>query len=423
MKGNPMARSIPAAVVLCGLSLVAGIVRGQNTPSSWPQSNPIRPDAQPGATSPPTTTANNPLGNQYPAATQPNNPPDGRYPAAQGNSYPGAQGNSHPTQGNPADSRYPQAQPQRQPNQPVNPQNPTLERRTPLNGQPAAPPPPPFVLTPAQQAEIDQILDLWERKGRDVKTFDTKFVRWEYDLTLAAVNPNAPPGAQPTPINKEQGILKFAAPDKGLYHVIYTEKNGKWEPTPPDRVEHWMCDGNSIFEWKYPPPAGPNQPLQPGQVVEHQLPPNMKGKAIADGPLPFLFGAEADKLRARYWFKKIPAADPQKEVWLDAYPRFQQDAANFMHARVVLNLSDMTPKALQVIQPNGKNYYSYEFFDTVVNDRLRIFQGNPFQVFTPRGWQKVVNPPPNQNPPTEMPAQANRTVPPMQAGRTAPPTR
>lgn len=420
MKGNPMARSILAAAVLCGLFLVAGIARGQNTPSSWPQPNPMRPETQPGATNPPPATTNNPPANRYPAATQPNNPPNGQYPAVQGNPIPGGQGDRYPAaqsnsypanQGNPADNRYPQAQPQRQPNQPVNPQNPTLERRQPLNNQPVAPPPPPFVLTPAQQAEIDQILDLWERKSRDVKTFDTKFVRWEYDLTLAAVAPNAPPGAQPAPINKEQGILKFAAPDKGLYHVIYTEKNGKWEPTPPERVEHWMCDGNSIFEWKYPPFAGPNQPQLPGQVVEHQLPPNMRGKAIADGPLPFLFGAEADKLRARYWFKKIPAADQQKEVWLDAYPRFQQDAANFLHARVVLNLSDMTPKALQVIQPNGKNYYSYEFFDTVVNDRLRIFQGNPFQVFTPHGWERVVDPPQGATPP-QPPAQANRAAPP-----------
>jgi TIGR03009 family protein len=400
-----MARSILAAAVLCGLFLVAGIARGQNAPSSWPQPNPIRPETQPGVTNPPPATTNNPPAGRYPAATQPNIPPNGQYPAAQGNPYPAAHGN-------PPDARYPQPQ-TRQPNQPVNPQNPTLEHRGPQPTQPAAPPPPPFVLGPAEQAELDRILNLWEQKSRDVKTFDSKFVRWEYDLTLAAVDPNAPKGTQPQAISKDQGILKFAAPDKGIYHILYSDKAGKWEPTPPEKVEHWMCDGNSIFQYDY----------QQNQVIECPLAPNLKGKQITEGPLPFLFGAEAKMLRERYWFKTIPAADPQKEVWLDAYPRFQRDAANFSHARVVLNLGDMTPKALQIIQPNGKNYYSYEFFDSVVNDRLRIFQGNPFQAYTPRGWQKVAGPLIDPNAPPQPPVQPNRAAPPTQAGRTAPPTR
>jgi hypothetical protein len=75
-----------------------------------------------------------------------------------------------------------------------------------------------------------------------------------------------------------------------------------------------------------------------------------------------------------------------------------------------LNLPDMTPKALQLILPNGKNYYSYVFFETVVNDRLRLFQGNPFQAYTPRGWQRVTEPLPDQSPQSPPPAQAGRAM-------------
>ena len=39
------------------------------------------------------------------------------------------------------------------------------------------------------------------------------------------------------------------------------------------------------------------------QLVERPIPPQLQGQAIVDGPLPFLFGAEAAKLKARYWMR------------------------------------------------------------------------------------------------------------------------
>jgi TIGR03009 family protein len=395
-----MARSM-LWTAFCGLFFAASFSWGQTTPSTWPTPNPVRPEIPSNAGNTPAYQPNYSQGNQYPAATQPNNSPENRYPAIQpGNATGGTR-----------DNRYPLNQPA-QPDQPVNPQIPTLQRRVPQQqAQPIAVAPPPFQLSAAEQAQVDQLLLAWEQNSRNVKTFDTKFVRFEYDLTFPVVDPKAPPGSQPLPNGKDQGVLKYAAPDKGLFRIYYTDKNGKWEPTPPERIEHWLCDGNSVFVYKYPPdPIDPKDPQKPGQVIEYPLPPEMKGKAIADGPLPFLFGAEAKKLRERYYFKVIPATNPQKEVWLDAYPKFQQDAANFSCVQVVLNLPEMTPKALRQYLPGGKNYYSYVFFDTVINDRLRIFQGNPFQAYTPRGWQKVTEPQPGQNGPSPQPAQAGRSL-------------
>jgi TIGR03009 family protein len=401
MKGNPMARSM-LGTAFCGLFFMAGIAWGQSTPSSWPAPNPVRQENQPNAGSQPQYQPNSGQPNQYPAATQPNNnPPGGQYPAGQpGNTavnrnQPANQLGNQP--GVNSDNRYPQLGQPGQPNQPVNPQIPTLQRRTPEAAQPAGPPPPPFILTPAQQAEIDQILNTWELKSKEVKTFDSKFVCFEYDLTFAPVaNPKAPPA----PISKSQGILKYAMPDKGIYHILYTEKDGKWEPTPPEQVVHWLCDGNSVFQYDY----------RQNKVIEHPLPPEMKGKAIADGPLPFLFGAEAKKLRDRYYFKKIESNNPTKELWLDAFPKRQADAANFSCAQLELTVPDMVPKAMRLYLPGGKNYNSYVFFETVVNDQLRLFKGNPFQPYTPRGWQKISEPLANQGAPSPQPAQAGRTM-------------
>ena len=53
------------------------------------------------------------------------------------------------------------------------------------------------------------------------------------------------------------------------------------------------------------------------QLVEHPIPPQLQGQAIVDGPLPFLFGADAAKLKQRYWMKLDQAAEPGSQPDLD----------------------------------------------------------------------------------------------------------
>ncbi len=304
------------------------------------------------------------------------------------------------------------------PDQPVVPQAPTIQRRSasdatrqypgqgqagnqaqtllpkeqqlfPLPGQNAAvqpqqPPPAPFTLNAQEEAQLDNVLKAWEQKSKDIKTFDCWFKRWEYDPVFPKpnANPNVPPDPN-APVYIEMGIIKYAAPDKGVFNVLYQDgQDGKPVPIDADRADHWICDGKSVYEYR------PRQK----KLVEHKLPPEMQGKAIVDAPLPFLFGAEAQKLRQRYWIRVIPPPpNMQSVISLEAYPRFQPDAANFRTATLMLNVPAMTPKALQIIQPNGKSHTSYEFYDAVFNDPLRLFQGNPFQAYTPRGWEKIVD--------------------------------
>ena len=50
----------------------------------------------------------------------------------------------------------------------------------------------------------------------------------------------------------------------------------------------------------------------------------------------------------------------------------------------------MSPFALKLMQQNQKDYVVYQFFDVVVNDPWRMFQGDPFRAYTPLGWTKIV---------------------------------
>ena len=263
------------------------------------------------------------------------------------------------------------------PDQPVPPQLPRLVLRSP---QPAAqeprpqpPPSPPFVLSPQEEAELDRVLNLWEERNRDIKTFDCRFKRWIYDVVFGPPN-------QPKFV--DLGVIKYAKPDRGLFRIDSTEKDGKEVGIDDARAEHWVSDGKSIFIYS------------PGkkQLIEQQLPPALQGKAIADGPLPFVFGAEAKKLKERYWIRLLPSQKDQ--LLLEAFPRHQQDAANFHHAQFIITADKMEPYALNLVQPNGKDHTAYQFFDIVANNPLRIFKGDPFRAFTPLGWQKIVQPAP-----------------------------
>ncbi|NLX94801.1 MAG: TIGR03009 domain-containing protein [Rhodopirellula sp.] len=219
-----------------------------------------------------------------------------------------------------------------------------------------------FQLTPHENAELNRALKVWEQASNQVKTFESDFHRFTYDAAFG----------DPTKPIVDQGHLMYSAPDKGMFRV------------EGPRPEHWICDGKAIFEYNF----------QSKQLVEHRLPPELHGKAISDGPLPFLFGANAEKLKQRYFMRITTPPDKNgKEVWLEAYPRFQQDAANFQSADVILSVGGMQPTAVQIWEPGGKQRKVYEFKGIQVNQKnlFGFLKGDPFVARLPGlDWKHVV---------------------------------
>ena len=101
------------------------------------------------------------------------------------------------------------------------------------------------------------------------------------------------------------------------------------------------------------------------------MPPELQGKGIGDGPLPFVFGVEAQKLKQRYFMRIITPPNVQNEVWLEAYPRYQQQAAEFSKVQVILQISGPTkallPYAIQIYSPNGKDRTVYQLQNPKIN--------------------------------------------------------
>ncbi len=258
----------------------------------------------------------------------------------------------------------------------------------------------PYVLSPQEQAEINHVLLEWEKKGKTIKNFECSFSRLDYDALTRDPQTNqmkvdGPVDAkgQQLPRAQREGTLKYGNPDKGLFHItearIYDAKTGKYESKADER-EKWVCDGKAIYEF-----SGLKK-----QLIERRLPPEMQGKAIADGPLPFLFGSEAATLAKRYWLRLVTPSDVKGQAWIEALPKFQADAQNFRAAILVLDTKDLRPLYLNLINPDSSRMM-YTFSKISENSVLANFDVlGGFNPSTPFNWTRVVEDP---NKP-EMPA-------------------
>ena len=214
---------------------------------------------------------------------------------------------------------------------------------------PAAPQQPP-ALSPEQAQALDRLLAAWESRNNSVRTWSCNFHKWEYN----AWSPLDATGER-LAFTESTGELKYAAPDKGLFRVKeskqWNPESRRYEIRGGEAGEHWVCNGESIYEFRH----------TERQLRETKLPPEMRGRAISDGPLPFVFGAKAETLKQRYWMRLITPPDVRDQIWLEALPRFQADAANFSKVELILQARDLMPFAIQIHKPAGQDRDVYQF--------------------------------------------------------------
>ncbi len=167
-------------------------------------------------------------------------------------------------------------------------------------------------LSPDQQAALDRLLIGWESRNAKVTTWSCTFYKWEYN----AWSP-ADASGERLAFSESTGEIKYAAPDKGLFRVKsskqWNAEKRKYDARPSNSGEHWVCNGTSIYEFRH----------SERQLRETKLPPEMRGRAISEGPLPFVFGAKADTLKKRYSMRIITPPSVTDQIWLEAYQNFK----------------------------------------------------------------------------------------------------
>lgn len=255
---------------------------------------------------------------------------------------------------------------------------------------------PPFQLSEVEQQFVVQLLQMWQNKSAEIKTFNANFERLSYNAF----------GAADRPMIRSFGQLTYSKPDKGSFKI---NEIHRWKKTDPQDAspnaagtyehekhelgEHWVCDGKAVYQY-----------VHRDKILEvTPLPPELRGKSIVDGPLPFLFGADANKLMRRYWIR--PKQGNPQMIWLEAYPRWKADAMNYSRVEVMLDRKTMSPLAIQVHAPNGQERSVYKFEEPVINGKLDGLFGGLFNApRTPFGYKRVVVEPTPAGPQAANPA-------------------
>ena len=239
----------------------------------------------------------------------------------------------------------------------------------------------PAPLTPEQQAALDRLLAAWEARNAAVTTWSCSFHKWEYNAWSPADG-----GGERLAFSESTGEIKYAAPDKGLFRVKestqWNPETRRYEKRTGDTGEHWVCNGTSIYEFRH----------SERQLRETRLPPEMQGKAISDGPLPFVFGAKADTLKKRYFMRLITPPGVTDQIWLESLPRYQADAANFSKVELILQARDLMPFAIQVFKPGGQDRDVYQFDPrtSLIDKGLDMFRDFSRPV-TPLGYKFILD--------------------------------
>lgn len=265
----------------------------------------------------------------------------------------------------------------------------------------------PFNLTPEEEKWVDNVLRTWEAESNKINNFYCDFKRSRHTI--------AGPG-DGRPAVKEQGKLAYHKPDRGSFQIteslVWTPKqqplaqpnqlpeqqqqppkiegdylprkdeNGKEEPG-----EHWVCSGEKIFQFRH----------WKKQLIVTPIPKEMQGKEIVNGPLPFMFGAEAEKLKARFWMEPDMTTTRGSYIGIHAKPKYQADAAEYSDVYVVLqNVAGkpLMPVGIRVVHPNRSwDEFVFNLSDSQVNPTVAGWFAGLFQEpRTPLGWTRVEEP-------------------------------
>jgi len=246
-------------------------------------------------------------------------------------------------------------------NPPANPQRPP--QVMPNGGQPFSP------LTVQEAADLDRLLEFWEKRSSQINSFETTFQHWKYGGDL--LNQDAPELST-------YGKIQYEAPNKGIYEVIGLVVDGKAKEAPPENRVKYLSTGDKIYEYDFA-----NK-----HVNIHTIPADQRDGIVGGGPMPFVFGAKAADLKKRYFLRIItPRENAQKgEIWLEAFPRTPEDAEEFKSIQLVLDARDLTPLAFIKTEANGEEKDSYKFIRSTMKIKMK---GS----LIPGGWDLIIRRP------------------------------
>ena len=231
-----------------------------------------------------------------------------------------------------------------------------------------------------------KILEDWSRRSSGIRRLEGSIARWKYDLTFGVEYIG-------------EGRFYYEEPDKGRLDLSprpvtpemleareqpgakVHRKGGKPFELQSDQPEKWVCDGLRVI----------SMDVEKKSAHVSQLPEELRGTNIMNGPLPFLFGLPPREAVRRFRLKLVQAPSAGNPyARLHAVPKQSNDAQAWKEADVILDTRTGLPAHVQLIHPSGTFKEVYSFSNLKQNDKaggvLEFFRNSPFKVSL-RGYQ------------------------------------
>lgn len=234
------------------------------------------------------------------------------------------------------------------------------------NAQPQQPAAPPAQPAAPVSPQVMAILRNWEVRTANITFMTGAFSRYVYDSVFGVEK-------------RADGRFHYQAPDLGRLDFTVPKlpvppenpnrktKTGEKYKIVADTPQRWVCTGTKVLVI--------DDAMK--QVQKIDIPPQLQGQSIADGPLPFLFGMKADKALKRYELS-IGTMHGPETYHLVAKPLWKQDAQEWSQAEVLLNPANFLPKAIRTIDPAGTRDTVYAFHQDTIDTSKALFASNPF---------------------------------------------
>jgi len=216
--------------------------------------------------------------------------------------------------------------------------------------------------------ELLTILQTWETQSGTVTRSRGEFSRIEYDKIMLSAK-------------CALGKYWYEGPDKGRMDFSPNEaatgkevkKRNQVFTCNPDQAKTWICNGKEILDID----------IVKKEYNRIKIPAQYQGQNIADGPLPFLFGMNAQKMQQRYMLELGSLHDPHKIIHIIAYPKLAAEQREYRVAEVLLDPTTYLPQAVQLMDTTGNKETVYVFskHDKVSGPWLPTAPWNPPMLF------------------------------------------
>ncbi len=251
-------------------------------------------------------------------------------------------------------------------------------------------------MTPEHEQYLGQLLDHWEKTSAQIKRLTCDYQRWDYDPTYC--NWRDPNDNRLAAFKIARGKIQYGEPDQAdsrsvdIWDFAGTKDEAGKEAnyvqnTSLEASERWTCDGKAIYEYDF----------NNKKLYEVTIPAEMRGKALAQSPLPFLFGAKRADMQDRFWMQITTPPGVSNEYWIEAWPKRRDDAVNYHHVDIVISGDDFLPSSIHIY---ARDYdaaekpvsHHFVFSNRRVNDQLtglKDFFGVFIRPDTPRDWERI----------------------------------